>query len=173
MTRICLPLARRLGSVTPVTLAALVALVALMSACAKTYIPNTDVEDTGANRSVIEFCETYRHAFEDKNVGQLVKLMSPGYFEDGGNTKPEDDAGLRRHSCVSHRRFLEDDRIRYEIRYRRITFSENATSTSTTPTRRRVGSSPEQAIDEWHHSVSDNRLGLVRDADSFKIVAGM
>ena len=34
----------------------------------------------------------YRHALEDKNVPQLLKLMSPGYFEDGGNTKNEDDA---------------------------------------------------------------------------------
>ena len=38
------------------------------SACSKTFIPNTDVEDTGVNREVIEFCETYRHALEDKNV---------------------------------------------------------------------------------------------------------
>jgi hypothetical protein len=105
-------------------LVALVALAAVTSACAKTYIPNTDVEDTGANRSVIEFCETYRHALEDKNVGQLVKLMSPGYFEDGGNTKNDDDADYDAIRGFLTGDFLKTTGIRYEIRYRRVTFTE-------------------------------------------------
>ena len=42
--------------------------------CSKTYIPNTDVEDSGDNRKVITFCESYRHALEEKNVGQLLKI---------------------------------------------------------------------------------------------------
>jgi hypothetical protein len=172
MTRTCLPLARRLGSITPVTLAALVALVALISACAKTYIPNTDVEDTGANRSVIEFCETYRHALEDKNVGQLVKLMSPGYFEDGGNTKPEDDADYDAIRGFLTGDFLKKTGIRYEIRYRRITFTEK-NHVYIDYTYAAAWKLPGAKTDEWHHSVADNRLDLVRDADSFKIVAGM
>jgi hypothetical protein len=175
MTRTCLPLARRLGSVTPftaVTFAALVALLALTSACAKTYIPNTDVEDTGANRSVIEFCETYRHALEDKNVGQLVKLMSPGYFEDGGNTKPEDDADYDAIRGFLTGDFLKTTGIRYEIRYRRITFTEK-NHVYIDYTYAAAWKLPGAKTDEWHHSVADNRLDLVRDADSFKIVAGM
>ena len=94
-----------------------------VTACSKTFIPNTDVEDTGDNRRVIEFCETYRHAMEDRNVPVLVKLMSPGYFEDGGNTKPDDDADYD-----AIREFLTGDfqkttGIRYEIRYRKVTFT--------------------------------------------------
>ena len=61
-----------------------VAFAACAIACSKTYIPNTDVEDTGVNREVIEFCENYRHALEDRNVPQLtvkakmVAAMMPG-----------------------------------------------------------------------------------------------
>ena len=42
--------------------------------CSKSYIPNTDVEDNSDNRKVIAFCEEYRHAVEDKDVGKLLKL---------------------------------------------------------------------------------------------------
>jgi hypothetical protein len=45
--------------------------------CSKTFIPNTDVEDSSENKKVISFCEQYRHAVEDKDVGTLLKLASP------------------------------------------------------------------------------------------------
>ena len=148
------------------------ALVAGTPACAKTFIPNTDVEDTGENRSVIEFCENYRHAMEDKNVAQLVKLMSPGYFEDGGNTKNDDDADYDAIRGFLTGTFLKTTGIRYEIRYRRITFTER-NHVYIDYTYAAAWRIPGAKTDEWHHAVADNRLDLVRDADSFKIVAGM
>ncbi len=62
------------------------ALVFALGGCSKAYIPNTDVEDTGDNRKIVHFCEEYRHAVEDKNIGKLLALASPRYHEDGGNT---------------------------------------------------------------------------------------
>ena len=59
--------------------------------CASQMIPNTDVEDNGYNRSVIQFCEQYRHAVEDRNVALLLKIAAPSYYEDGGNVDPTDD----------------------------------------------------------------------------------
>jgi hypothetical protein len=160
-------LLRRLSS------AALLAMtLAGASACSKTFIPNTDVEDTGENRHVIEFCEVYRHALEDKNVAQLVKMMSPGYFEDGGNTKSDDDADFEAIRDFLTGEFLKTSGIRYEIRYRRITFSER-NHVYIDYTYAAAWKIPGVRNDEWHHAVADNRLDLVRDGDSFKIVAGM
>ncbi len=146
--------------------------VVAFAACSKAYIPNTDVEDTGENRKVIEFCEVYRHSLEDKNVGQLVKMMSPGYFEDGGNTKNEDDADFDAIREFLTGDFLKTTGIRYEIRYRRITFTprNHIFIDYTYAAAWRI---PGVKADEWHHAVADNRLDLVRDGDSFKIVAGM
>ncbi|HEV3193206.1 MAG TPA: hypothetical protein VGY54_22010, partial [Polyangiaceae bacterium] len=93
-------------------------------ACAKTYIPNTDVQDTGENRTIILFCEKYRHAMEDRNVADLLKLMSPAYFEDAGNTKNEDDADFEAMRQFLTGDFLKTTGIRYEIRYRRVTLTE-------------------------------------------------
>lgn len=140
--------------------------------CSKTYIPNTDVEDTSDNKKVISFCEEYRHAVEDKDVGKLLKLASPRYYEDGGNTNPEDDIdfdGLKDYLTGT---FVKTTSIRYEIRYRKVTFAENRkvfVEYSYSASYRIPGLKGE----EWKHTVADNRLELVQDGESYKIVAGM
>jgi hypothetical protein len=153
-------------------LLAVVLLTLAAVGCSKTYIPNTDVEDTAPNRDVILFCEKYRHALEDKNVGQLLKLMSPGYFEDGGNTKNEDDADFDKIREFLTGDFLRTGSIRYEIRYRRVTFTETK-HVYVDYTYAAAWKLPGVKQDEWHHKVADNRLDLVPDGDSYKIVGGM
>jgi hypothetical protein len=156
--------------------------------CSKTFIPNTDVEDTSDNRKVIMFCERYRHAVEEKNVAELLKIASPSYFEDGGNTKPEDDydyAGLKDYLTTT---FQKTTGIRYEIRYRRITYTEQQhiwVDFTYAASYKIPGLPPREPLaqpqaptetpapDEWHHRVADDRLDLVRDGDGYKIVSGM
>jgi predicted ATP-dependent Lon-type protease len=147
-------------------------LAALVAACSKTYIPNTDVEDTSQNRDVVVFCEKYRHAMEDKDVAQILKMMSPGYFEDGGNTKNEDDADFDKIREFLTGDFLRTGSIRYEIRYRRVTFAEN-NHIFVDYTYAAAWKLPGVKQEEWHHKVADNRLDLVREGESFKIVGGM
>ena len=140
--------------------------------CSKTYIPNTDVEDSSDNRKVIAFCEDYRHAVKDKDVGKLLKMASPRYYEDGGNTNPEDDIdfeGLKDYLTAT---FVKTQTIRYEIRYRKVTFEENKkvmVEYSYSASYRMPGLKGE----EWKHTVADNRLELIPEGDSFKILAGM
>jgi hypothetical protein len=154
----------------PPLLAVLVFLAA--AACSKTYIPNTDVEDTGENRQVIVFCEQYRHAMEERNVAELLKLMSPGYFEDGGNTKNDDDADYAKIREFLTGDFLKTGGIRYEIRYRRVTFTET-NHVYVDFTYAAAWKLPGVKSEEWHHKVADNRLDLVRDGESYKIIGGM
>ncbi len=151
-------------------------LVAILSigvaACSPSFIPNTDVEDTSENKKVIAFCEEYRHAVEEKDVGKLLKLASPRYFEDGGNTNPDDDMdfdGLKDYLTST---FVKTQTIRYEIRYRKVTFGENKkvfVEYSYSASYRIPGLKGE----EWKHTVADNRLELAQEGESFKITAGM
>ncbi len=141
-------------------------------ACSKTYIPNTDVEDTSDNRKVVSYCEDYRHAVEDKNIGKLLKMASPRYHEDGGNTLDDDDIdyeGLKDYLAAV---FVKTEGIRYEIRYRKVTFTETKKVyvDYTYAASYRI---PGLKGAEWRHTVADNRLELVPDGESFKIVAGM
>jgi len=151
---------------------ALLAVVLAATGCARTFIPNTDVLDTGENREIIAFCEQYRHDLEDKKVGQLLKMMSPGYFETGGNAKSDDDADYEKIREFLTGDFLKTSGIRYEMRYRKITFNER-NHIFVDYTFAAAWKIPGAKTDEWHHKIADNRLDLVRDGESFKITRGM
>jgi hypothetical protein len=142
-----------------------------VSGCATHYIPNTDVEDTKDNRKIITFCERYRHAVERKNVGELLRLASTQYYEDGGNIDASDDldyAGLKEYLTT---KFQDARAIRYEIRYRRVLLEEDVIYVDYTYSASyRI---PSTKGEEWRRKVEENRLELVADGDEFKIIAGM
>lgn len=164
------PRSSRSPSLT-LTVAAL-AMTAGVFGCSKTYIPNTDVEDTSSNRQIITFCENYRHAVEEKDVGKLLMLASPTYFEDGGNTNPEDDLDYEGLKGYLTSTFVKTQTIRYEIRYRRVTVDDNKKVfvEYTYSASYRI---PGLQGEEWKHTVADNRLELVPVGESYKITAGM
>jgi hypothetical protein len=142
-----------------------------LSGCATRYIPNTDVEDTSDNRKIITFCERYRHAVERKNVGELLRLASTDYYEDGGNIDASDDldyAGLKDYLTS---KFQDARAIRYEIRYRRVIQEDDIIYVDYTysASYRISGTKGE----EWRRKVEENRLELILHQDDFKIVAGM
>jgi SnoaL-like domain len=139
--------------------------------CTTHYIPNTDVEDSDENRQIITFCEKYRHAVENKNIGALLQLASPAYYEDGGNVDASDDldyAGLRTYLSS---RFQDARAIRYEIRYRRVLRDDDVIFVDYTYSASyRI---PGRSGDEWHRKVDDNRLELVKYQNEYRIVGGM
>jgi hypothetical protein len=140
------------------------ALVLFATGCAPKFIPNTDVEDSSKNRKIITFCEQYRHAVEEKNVGLLLKLAHEKYYEDG-----IDAAGLKDYLTTQ---FTKTNTIRYEIRYRRITFTETD-RILVDYTYSASYKIPGAQREEWRHTVADNRLVIVPDSESFKILSGM
>ncbi|HEV8246745.1 MAG TPA: hypothetical protein VGP93_13300 [Polyangiaceae bacterium] len=144
----------------------------LLSSCSRQYIPNTDVEESDFNRRVIEFCEEYRHAVERRNIALLLKLAHPSYYEDGGNIDTSDDldyAGLKQYL---EQRFREVSAIRYEIRYREVSRGRDEhIYVDFTYSASYKLPAPEGPV--WRRRVADNRLELVQDKDTFRIVAGM
>jgi len=154
-----------------ILLAVVSAALGLMG-CSKQMIPNTDVEATKENQDIVLFCEQYRHALEDRNVAALLKLMSPAYFEDGGNTRNEDDADFEKIREFLTGDFLRTAGIRYEMRYRRVTYTET-NHVYVDYTYAAAWKLPGVKVDEWHHKVADNRLDLVRVDEGYRIAGGM
>jgi hypothetical protein len=143
-----------------------------LAGCSRVTIPNTDVDDTAENRKIIEFCEEYRRAVENRKIGLLFSLAHPSYYENGGNIDATDDidyAGLKE---FLKDRFDQTRGIRYEIRYRSVSKGPKDTIL-VDYTYSASYKIPTQAEDTWHRQVSDNRLELVPVEDSFLIVAGM
>lgn len=152
---------------------ALVSLLAVAaSGCGKTLIPNTDVEDTSENRKAILVCEQYRHALEERNVGLLMQIASPRYYEDGGNTRVDDDIDFKGLEAYLTGVFQKTSNVRYEMRYRNVTFSPKK-DVYVDYTYSASFKIPGLHDDEWHHRVADNRLVLEPTGDGYKIVSGM
>ncbi len=154
------------------TLAACALLAISQAGCATHYIPNTDVEDTDDNRRVIDFCESYRHAVESRNVPLLLKLADPRYYEDGGNADSSDDMdydGLREYL---EGQFKQTRAIRYEMHYRRVLPGAHK-SLFVDYTYTASYKIPSPNGDLWRRRVADNRLEIVPTGESFKILAGM
>lgn len=145
-----------------------------LTACARDYIPNTDVPASEENRKIINFCERYRKAVEKKNIAELVRMASPRYYEDGGNVDAADDldyAGLQEYLA---NQFLEANSIRYEIKYRRILHPEEKVIFVDYTFSASYRIPNERGEEEWHRKVDDNRLELeVLDNGEMRILAGM
>lgn len=149
-----------------------IALPLLSVGCATHYIPNTDVEDTDENRKIIQFCEDYRRAVERRNVGLLLKLAHPKYYEDGGNIDSSDDIDLAGLKTYLESKFVLAKAIRYEIRYRRVGEGRN-NSIYVDYTYSASYKLPSATGDVWRRKVADNRLELVPQGESFLILSGM
>ena len=140
--------------------------------CAHEYLPNTDVEDNEFNRKVVEFCEDYRHAVERRNVGLLMKLADEKYYEDGATIDTSDDLDLAGLKVYLETKFRGVKTIRYEIRYRNVTLGRN-NEIYVDYTYSASYQIPSPKGDVWRRTVADNRLSLIPNGETFRIVSGM
>jgi hypothetical protein len=150
---------------------AIAPLLLLLTGCAGELIPNTDVPDTAQNRDVIQFVERYRHAVEARDIAAVLTLVSEQYLDDNGTITTEDDRDygrLREQIAGWNGRLLD---VRYEMRYRRVTYRPNRILVDFTYTGSYKITTPEG--DRWSRRLADNRLELVEEDGEYRIVAGM
>jgi hypothetical protein len=140
--------------------------------CAHEYLPNTDVEDNEFNRKVVEFCEDYRHAVERRNVGLLMKLADEKYYEDGATIDTSDDLDLAGLKVYLESKFRDVKSIRYEIRYRNVTLGRN-NEIYVDYTYSASYQIPSPKGEVWRRTVADNRLSLIPNGETFRIMSGM
>ena len=141
-------------------------------ACTQQLIPNTDVADTEQNRSIIDFCEQYRKAVEEGDIGRLLSLADGRYYEDGGNADSSDDIDRTGLAVYLEEKFAQATAVRYEIRYRRIARGR-ANRVFVDYTYSASYQLPTEQGDGWHRAVAENRLELRPTPGSFTILSGM
>jgi hypothetical protein len=147
--------------------------ISAASGCTRDVIPNTDVEDNSRNREVLEFCERYRAAVEERNVTALMRLASQRYYDDNGTPSGLDDVDYEvlGEKLNTWREGVLD--VRYEIRYRRVTFTHERILVDYTYTGSfRVHTAEGE---RWARRLADNRLILEREGEEevFHIISGM
>lgn len=140
--------------------------------CTHQYILNTEVEDNEFNRKVIEYCEQYRHAVEQRNTARLLLMAHKSYYEDGGNVDASDDLDYEGLEKYLKTQFNQARAIRYEIHYRRVSDGRKNT-VLVDYTYSASYKIPTVHGDMWRRRVADNRMTLTREGDGFRILSGM
>ena len=145
---------------------------ALSSGCAHiTLIPGTKVADTKANREIIEVCERYRRALEERDPVTLLALAHPNYYEDSGTPKGDDDYGYDGLKEVLSKRLAALKTVRYNIEYRKIEITGRRANVDL-----RYDASFQLATemgDRWERKLNDKRIELENDGRRWLIIAGM
>jgi hypothetical protein len=147
-------------------------LCALPLGCATVnVIPGTKVIDTKPNREILDVCEKYRHALEDRDAPMLLSLAHPSYYEDSGTPGGADDYGYEGLKDVLSRRLASLKTIRYNIEYRRVEIDGRRARVDI-----RYDASFQIATemgDRWERKQNDKRIELENDGGRWLIVAGM
>lgn len=151
---------------------------ALASGCAAVpVIPGTHVADSRVNRAVLETCEQYRHALEDRDADTLLALASKDYFEDSGTPKAEDDYGYEGLRQVITTRLAALKSVRYNIDYRGMKQSTERLAKGTrVAVDVRYDASYQIATelgDRWERKQNEKRMELEFDGQKWLFVAGM
>ena len=147
-------------------------LLAVIPACAiVNVIPGTKVPDSRINREILDVCEKYRHALEDRDSATLLTLAHPNYYEDSGTPKGDDDYGYEGLKEVLSKRLAALKTVRYNIEYRKVAIEGHHALVDI-----RYDASFQLATemgDRWERKQNDKRLELENDGKRWLIIAGM
>lgn len=134
-------------------------------------IPGTKVADTKVNREILDVCERYRHAMEDRDATTLLSLAHPNYYEDSGTPLASDDYGYDGLKDVLQKRISALKTMRYNIEYRRVNVEGHHAQVDI-----RYDASYRIATemgDHWERKMNDKRIELENDGKRWLIIAGM
>jgi hypothetical protein len=148
------------------------ALVLWTTGCATVnLIPGTKVADSRVNREILDVCERYRHAMEDRDPTTLLALAHPHYYEDSGTPTGGDDYGYEGLKQVLAQRMSQLRTLRYNIEYRKVTVTGHHAAVEI-----RYDASFQLATemgDRWERKQNDKQLELENDGRRWLIIAGM
>ena len=145
---------------------------ASLNGCATlNVIPGTKVADTKVNREILDVCERYRHAMEERDAVTLLSLAHPNYYEDSGTPKGDDDYGYDGLKDVLSKRLSALRTLRYNIEYRKVNIEGHHAQVDI-----RYDASFQMATemgDRWERKQNDKRIELENDGRRWLIIAGM
>jgi hypothetical protein len=146
--------------------------VLAVAGCATQLIPNTDVPDTTENRRAVEFCEDYRHAMEARSPADLLQLVSDRYYDDNGTPSADDDMDYDDLRARLPEWAAQAIDVRYEIRYRRVTYRADRVLVDYTYTGSFKIRGPDDE-ERWERRLRDNRIELIFEGGELRILSGL
>lgn len=154
----------------PITTLLLTGLLAF--GCSAKRIPGIaiDLEDNQDNRALLGLLDSYRTAFEDKDVGALVGMASERFYEDLGTPETTDDydfAGLKTHF---EKHFKQLKTIQLTVSLKNVKVAGDKAHIDYRYVTRYLMELP--AGERWKVTDEINRIELVREEKTWKVLNG-
>jgi hypothetical protein len=141
--------------------------------CGPKLIPGLDIElaDTPDHRALLKVLDSYRQAFENKDVKSLLSLTSQKFYENSGTSDTGDDydhQGLNKH-FEEHFKKIKNCSLNLQIKD--ISVEENKATIDYRYVSRYLMDLP--SGEKWQIANDLNRMELVKEDDSWKIMSGI
>lgn len=134
-------------------------------------IPNTDIDDTQENRTIIALVDSYRKAFNSRDVPGIMALVSKNYYDDCGTSDPSDDVDYRLLPEVLADTFHRLPNVEIQVGITEIrVHGDRAVVEMFYDARYRVAT-PRREVPKRDSDVQ--RLMLRREGEKWKIVSGL
>ena len=140
--------------------------------CSAKRIPGIaiDLEDNPDNRALLHVLDSYRSAFEHRDVDALVGMASERFYEDLGTPETTDDydfAGLKTH-FVKH--FKQLKTIQLTVSLKNVKVADDKAQIDYRYVTRYLMDLP--AGESWKVTDEINRMELVREEKTWKVLNG-
>lgn len=155
------------------TLVMCLGLLSLGLGCEPKNIPNTRVEDTAANREIVDFVEKYRHAVEDRDTSGLLGMASKFYYDDMGTPAGEDDVDFDSLKAGLDRLRNEVLATRYQISYRGLSYVSNERMLVDLMYTGWFKVNSADGSPQWKRRLEPHRIVVAREDGRLRIISGM
>lgn len=136
-------------------------------------IPGTQIRDNPQNRALIRVVEKYRRAMIRRDMGALMAMAHPHYYEHGGTHKGDDDYGYKGLLHVIKKRISQLETLRYMIKYRRVKWI----SSTQVEVEVYIDASFQLKLikgqSKWSTYADYNKLVLIKHKDRWLLIRGM
>jgi hypothetical protein len=132
----------------------LLGLLATLTACSPTLIPNTQIRDTEDNRAILDIVREYKNAFEAKDAKAIAALASPRYLD------ARDSVSKETLTQDLEKDFAKVKDIHLDINVRRIETEGNRAHVDYFFSEAFLLASTDQ---QWQRESDDKRMILERD----------
>lgn len=150
---------------------ALICALAVSAACAHAKIGRTNIDDTPANREILNIVEEYQRAMERRDADAVLALVSPRYYEDNGNTDRADDYDFNGLRSSLGKDFNRTKAMQLEVRIDDIKVEKDTAYAEVYYTYRAQNEYPSGL--QWDTGSDRTRLRFERQDGRWLIVAGM
>lgn len=140
-------------------------------ACAHSKIPRTNIDDTDENREILKLVEEYQRAFEQRDAGAVLALVSPRFYEDNGNTDRSDDYDYNGLQESLSKDFARTKAMQLEVRVDAIEVDDELAFAELYYTYRAQNEYP--AGLQWDTGSDRTRLRFERHDERWLIVGGL